>query len=56
MLIGGLLVLRNRKIAKLLGREPRIDQWGFMTSIVRQNIALIGTAFLIGGLVFFVIL
>jgi hypothetical protein len=55
MLIGSLLVLRNRSIARLLGREPRINQWGFMTSLVRQNIALIGTVFFVGGFVFFVI-
>jgi len=55
MLIGGLLVLRNRKIAIFLGREPKIDQWGFMTSFIRQNIALFGMIFLIGGLVFFAV-
>ena len=55
MIIGALLVMRNRDLAMLVGREPHIHQWGFMTSIVRQNIAIMGTIFFIGGLVFFVL-
>jgi hypothetical protein len=55
MMIGGLLVYRNRDVAVLFGREPRLNQWGFMTSAIRQNIAVVGTVFFIGGLVFFVL-
>lgn len=53
MVIGALLVTRNRDVAMLLGREPSVNQWGFMTSVIRQNIAVMGTIFFIGGLVFF---
>lgn len=53
VILGAMLVARNRDVALLLGREPHAAHWGFMTSIVRQNIAIIGTIFLIGGLVFF---
>ena len=55
MVIGAMLVYRNRDVAMFFGRESRLNQWGFMTSAVRQNIAVVGTAFFIGGLVFFVL-
>jgi hypothetical protein len=55
MIIGGLLVFRNRDVASLLGREPHINQWGFMTSVIRQNVAVVGMVFFVGGLVFFVL-
>jgi hypothetical protein len=55
MIIGAMLVYRNRDVAILFGREPRINQWGFMASAIRQNIAVVGTIFFIGGLVFFVL-
>jgi len=55
MVIGAMLVYRNRDVAMFFGREPRINQWGFMTSAVRQNIAVVGTVFFVGGLVFFVL-
>jgi hypothetical protein len=55
MAVGALLIFRNRNLAIMLGREPHIQQWGFMTSFVRQNIALIGATLLVGGLVFFVL-
>jgi len=54
MIMGGVLVTRNREIALLIGREPH-TQWGFMTSVARQNIAIMGTIFLLGGLAFFVL-
>jgi hypothetical protein len=53
MVVGAMLVARNRDVATLLGREPHVNQWGFMTSVMRQNIAVMGTIFFIGGLVFF---
>jgi hypothetical protein len=53
VIIGAMLVTRNRDVATLLGREPHAAQWGFMTSVARQNIAIMGTIFFIGGLVFF---
>jgi hypothetical protein len=55
MIIGGVLVTRNRNLAMLLAREPHIHQWAFMSSVARQNIAIIGTIFFVGGLVFFVL-
>lgn len=55
MVIGAIVVLRNRDVAMHLGRQPHVNQWGFMTSDVRQNIAVVGTAFFTGGLVFFVL-
>ena len=55
MVVGAMLVLRNRQVAVLFGREPQIDQWGFMTSVVRQNIAVMGAACFIGGLIFFLL-
>ena len=55
MIIGAVLVTRNRDVAMLFSREPRISQWGFMTSVARQNIALTGTMLVLGGLVFFVL-
>jgi len=56
MIIGGVLVTRNREIALLFGREPHISQWGFMNSVARQNIAIIGSVIFVGGLAFFVLL
>ena len=53
MAVGAILVLRNRDVAVLFGREPHANHWGFMTSVVRQNIAVTGSAFFIGGLIFF---
>jgi hypothetical protein len=53
MVVGAMLVARNRDVATVLGREPHVNQWGFMTSVMRQNIAVMGTIFFIGGLVFF---
>ena len=29
MVIGAMLVYRNRDVAMFFGREPRINQWGF---------------------------
>jgi hypothetical protein len=51
--IGAMLVARNRDFAAYIEREPHISQWGFMSSIARQNIAVMGSVFVIGGLVFF---
>ena len=53
MIIGGILVTRNREIALLFVREPHVSHWGFMSSVARQNIAIMGSVFLLGGLVFF---
>lgn len=53
IIIGAMLVIRNRDVAMLMCREPHIHQWGFMTSVARQNIAVMGTVFFVGGLVFF---
>jgi hypothetical protein len=53
MIVGALLVMRNRDVAMLFGREPHTAQWGFMTSTARQNVAVMGSVFFIGGLVFF---
>ena len=53
MIVGGMLVVRNRDVATLLGRESHTANWGFMTSVARQNVAVMGTVFFIGGLVFF---
>jgi hypothetical protein len=53
IVIGAMLVIRNRDVAMLLGREPHAARWGFMTSVARQNAAVMGTIFFIGGLVFF---
>ena len=56
MTVGALLLLRNRNVAILLGSESHVGHWGFMTSTARQNIAIVGTALFIGGLVFFSLL
>jgi hypothetical protein len=53
IVIGAMLVARNRDVAMLFGSESHFNQWGFMTSIARQNIAVMGTALFVGGLVFF---
>jgi hypothetical protein len=53
IVIGAMLVMRNRDVAMLLGSETHASQWGFMSSIARQNIAVMGTVCLVGGLVFF---
>jgi len=47
------MVLKNRDLAIFVGREPQIHHWGFMSSIARQNVAIIGTAMFVGGLIFF---
>ena len=52
MVIGAMLVYRNRDVAMFFGRESRFNQWGFMTSAVRQNIAVVGTVFLLADLCF----
>lgn len=49
---GALMVLKNRDLAMVVGREPH-THWGFMSSVVRQNVAIIGTALFVGGIVFF---
>jgi hypothetical protein len=53
MIVGAMLVIRNRDVAMLWGQEPHTAQWGFMTSVARQNVAVMGSVFFIGGLVFF---
>ena len=53
MIAGVMLITRNRDVATLWGRESNAAQWGFLTSVARQNVAVIGTVFFIGGLVFF---
>jgi len=53
MIIGAMLVMRNRDVASLWGREPHAAHWSFMTSVARQNVAVMGMVFFVGGLVFF---
>jgi hypothetical protein len=55
MILGVLLLYRNREIAIMMGRDPSTNHWGFMSSVVRQNIAFLGTVLIVGGLVFFVL-
>jgi len=55
MILGGVLVTRNREIALLLGREPHVGHWGFMSSVARQNIAIIGSLVFVGGLASFIL-
>lgn len=55
MILGGVLITRNRDLAMLLGREPHVTQWGFMTSVMRQNIAIIGSMLFVGGIAFFLL-
>ena len=56
MVIGMILVARNRNLAILFARETHGHHWDFTTSIARQNIAIVGTVFILGGLVFFLLL
>jgi hypothetical protein len=51
--VGAVMVLKNRDLAIFVGREPQIQHWGFMSSIARQNVAIIGSALFVGGLIFF---
>jgi hypothetical protein len=53
MIVGAVLLTRNRNLAELFVREPHAHQWHFTTSIARQNFAIMGAVFLVGGLVFF---
>ena len=53
MIVGGVLVTRNRNLAYLFAREPQAQHWNFASSIARQNFAIIGGAFFVCGLVFF---
>jgi hypothetical protein len=55
VIIGAVMITRNRDLAMLIGSEPRLGQWGFMASVARQNIALTGTFLVLGGLAFFVL-
>jgi hypothetical protein len=53
VIIGAMLIVRNRDVAMLLGHESHSAQWGFLTSVARQNVAVMGLVFFVGGLVFF---
>jgi len=53
IVVGALLVLKNREVALYFGGEAHAHHWGFMSSVARQNIAVIGSIFFIGGAVFF---
>ena len=53
MIIGLMLITRNRNLAYLVARDPHAVQWHFSSSIARQNFAIMGAVFLVGGLVFF---
>jgi hypothetical protein len=53
MIAGLVLIARNRNLAYLFVHEPHGSHWDFSTSIARQNFAIMGAVFFVGGLVFF---
>jgi hypothetical protein len=56
MLIGCLLVVRNREVAVYTGTSKRGYYSQFSTSAARQNIAIVGALIFGAGLVAFVFL
>jgi hypothetical protein len=53
MIIGLMLITRNKNLAYLFARDAHSVQWHFSSSIARQNFAIMGAVFFVGGLVFF---
>jgi hypothetical protein len=53
MVVGGVLLTRNKNLAYMFAREPHSHQWQFTSSVARQNFAIMGAVFFVGGLVFF---
>lgn len=56
MIIGLLLITRNKNLAYLFARDAQGSQWHFTSSVARQNFAIIGAVCFVGGLVFFFLL
>lgn len=50
MIIGGLMLAKNRNLAMMWGREYHAHQVTFNNSIARQNITVVGAVLLVGGL------
>jgi len=50
MIIGGLLLAKNRNLAMMWGGNYHAHQVTFSNSIERQNIAIVGAVLLAGGL------
>jgi hypothetical protein len=55
MIIGGIFLTRNKNLAYLFAKEPSGHHWHFSSSIARQNFAIMGAVFFIGGLIFFLL-
>jgi len=53
MIAGLMLITRNKNLAYLFARDAHSVQWHFSSSIARQNFAIMGAVFFVGGLVFF---
>ncbi|HYJ91292.1 MAG TPA: hypothetical protein VEV84_08290 [Pyrinomonadaceae bacterium] len=53
--IGGLLLAKNRNLALMWANEYNGHHMAFTTSIVRQNIAIVGAILLAGGLALIVL-
>ena len=53
LIVGLMLITRNRNLAYHFARDTHGVQWHFSSSIARQNFAIMGAVFFVGGLVFF---
>jgi hypothetical protein len=49
VLIGGLLLAKNRSLAMMWGHEYHAHQVTFSNSIARQNITIVGAVLVAGG-------
>jgi len=50
LVVGGLLLAKNRNLAMMWGHEYHAHQVTFSNSIARQNIAIVGAMLIAGGI------
>ena len=50
VVIGGLVLAKNRDLAMMWAHEYHAHQVTFSNSVARQNIAVVGAVFLAGGI------
>ena len=50
LVVGGLLLAKNRNLAMMWGGEYHAHQVTFSNSIARQNIAIVGAMLIAGGI------
>ena len=55
MVVGGILLTRNKNLAYIFAKESYGHHWNLSSSVARQNLAIMGAVFFIGGLVFFLL-